>query len=296
MAANAQAGSRLAGHPLCITIDDFPHQHDLLPDAAPAQLAEVIVEALARTFARHATGKPILFVNSDAMRPMEYLLERLAQIGPIGNHTASHCDLNAVPATVWEADVLRCQSFIEAHLGDHPRYFRFPFLRTGDNQVTKDAAYRFLADQGFTAVPGTCPTADWQFAEFYERAHRTGDSQRCAKLERDVISHIVAALENALDERDSSPIGAAPLVLVLHANRLLAAIIDKLLNKLCEIGLILDYPALSIFCDFEHHDEYIGNWGGSYLLQCTPKGREALGTGNDWLSLESARIASQYAT
>lgn len=294
MASDVPARPLLAGESLCVTIDDFPHQHGLSADRALAQLVDDIVEALARAFAGHPTARPIFFVNSDAIGDMGYPMERLAQVGLIGNHTASHCDVSAVPPDVWRADVLRCQRSIEPYVGEHPRYFRFPFLRTGSSPAVKDAAYRFLADQGFITIPGTCPTADWQFAEVYERAHRAGDGFRCEEIERAAIAHIVAALQNAVRERDRSPIRIAPLVLVLHANRLLAATIGKLLQALGDLGMVLEYPPLSLFPSFERYDEYIGTWGGSYLLQCTSTGRERLASGKDWLSLQCAEIAAKY--
>lgn len=297
MLSERDVASPLAGETISVTIDDFPYQHGLSLPPTERSLVVGIVSALERVFRRHPGATPLLFFNSDRVVDMPIPVERLAQIGLLGNHTASHCDIDSLPHDRWREDVLRCQNYMEPFLADRPRFFRFPFLRTGTSQSTKEAARSFLSDQGFITLPGGCPTADWLFAIQYEDATQAGDRLRCERIERAAVAHILSALQNAVFERAQSPLPSAPLTLVLHANRLLAGIIEPLLGAICDRGAML-VDAAATLCSFEHFngfDGYLGTRGGSFFLRCSAAGRESLAEGRDWLSLQYAQIQAEFS-
>ena len=119
---------------VALTFDDLPgvFLDASLTEARSAN--EKLLAALKRGGA-HATG----FVNEDKLRGSDAraaLLELWLDAGlDLGNHTYSHPDLHRTELTAFQDDVLRGERVTRALMaarGKAPRYFRHPFLHTGE--------------------------------------------------------------------------------------------------------------------------------------------------------------------
>src|SRR5574341_2392425 len=96
----------------------------------------------------------------------------------LGNHTFSHPDLNRTPLATFQQDVIRGEEATKRLLqaqGKTLRYFRHPFLHTGNDLETKRRFEEFLAQRGYRIAPVTIDNSEWIFARAYENAITGGD-------------------------------------------------------------------------------------------------------------------------
>lgn len=214
---------------VAVTFDDLPYQapESVLCDPARATaLTEAFVGMLAPLDTR-ATG----FVNEgwvcEAQRAalLPALLDRWLDAGlDLGNHTARHIGLNDLSAEAFLAEVDAGAPATRAALarrGRPLRFFRHPFLSTGDTPEKRAAVDAGLAARGYTVAPVTLDNSDWMFAAVYARAEAAGD----AALMRQVGEAYVAYMATVLDHWE--PYSAAltggrepAQVLLLHVNAL----------------------------------------------------------------------------
>jgi peptidoglycan/xylan/chitin deacetylase (PgdA/CDA1 family) len=103
-------------------------------------------------------GIPVaVFVNPGAARRIfsESDLDQLLRLwkrqgAEIGNHTATHPDLNKVPLAEYQADILLAEPALRRVRNGKPsRYFRHPFLHTGPNAEVKSGLSKFLEEHHF---------------------------------------------------------------------------------------------------------------------------------------------------
>src|SRR5207244_621515 len=113
------------------------------------------------------------FVNERNLNPVQ--LRRLLDMwldsgGDLGNHTATHPDLNRVSLEKYEQDILAGESVTRAALesrGRRLRYFRHPFLHAGKDPETKHDLEQWLSAHGYTVAPVTLDNSDYLFASAY---------------------------------------------------------------------------------------------------------------------------------
>jgi peptidoglycan/xylan/chitin deacetylase (PgdA/CDA1 family) len=187
----------------------------------------------------------------------------------LGNHTYSHLRLYDATLAAFQADVLRGERVtrrLMAARGRRPRYFRHPTLNTGRDLVTKRAAERFLADQGYTVAPVTIDNDEYLYALAYDRARARGDRVTMDRLGRDYVRYMEEVF--GFYERLSRVLlGREPAqVLLLHANALNADWLDELAVMITRRG----YRAVTLdeaLADpaYRLPDEYIGRRGPSWL-------------------------------
>lgn len=97
----------------------------------------------------------------------------------LGNHTFSHVSMHDVSLKEYEENFLKGEVVTKKLLsgqGKSIRYFRHPYLRTGESIETKKEFDKFLADRGYTIAPVTIENSDWYFANIYRRAIANSDS------------------------------------------------------------------------------------------------------------------------
>lgn len=214
---------------VAVTFDDLPYQA-----SAEALCDPVQAMALTRDFLvmlepldSHATA----FVNAgkvcEAQAPtlLPQILNAWLDAGiDLGNHTANHINIHRITPEEYLADVDAGAPAIQAALearGRSLRYFRHPYLFTGDTQEKHDAIAAGLAGRGYVIAPVTLDNVDWMFADVYRKADRLGDEA----LKRRVGEAYVAFMTTVLDhfEPYSAEItgGREPAqVLLLHASTL----------------------------------------------------------------------------
>ena len=214
---------------VAVTFDDLPYQaaSEALCDPAQAMALTRDFLAMLEPLDSQATA----FVNTgrvcEAQAPtlLPEILNAWLDAGiDLGNHTASHINIHSNTVEAYLADVDAGAPVIQAALaarGRTLRWFRHPYLFTGDTPEKHDAIVAGLAARGYVVAPVTIDNVDWMFADVYRKADRLGDEA----LKRRVGESYVAFMTTVLDHFE--PYGAElaggrepAQVLLLHASTL----------------------------------------------------------------------------
>ena len=224
---------------IAITIDDLPTA-SVLGDGI--ERAERTTRDLLTALQR-ARVPAIGFVNERKLQPSGTvdprrvaLLQQWIDSGfDLGNHTFSHPDLHRVEASVFEQDIARGEGVTRKLLetaGRKLRYFRHPFLHTGRSREVRDRIGRFLTQRGYAIAPVTLDNYDYLFAAAYDRRIAAGDAAHVARIEAEYLDYMNAIV--TYYEQQSQVIVGRPIAhtLLLHANALNAATLERLIERL----------------------------------------------------------------
>jgi peptidoglycan/xylan/chitin deacetylase (PgdA/CDA1 family) len=257
---------------VAITFDDLPGgqmEADGCNVSALTSLNHDLVAAIRRNRIP-AVG----FVNGGRCRDQSPEIQRILSTWldnglDLGNHTASHIDLNRVSLEDYERDLLSGEVILRPLLsarGTTLRWFRFPFLHTGKDLQKKRGFETFLGEHGYTNVPVTIDNDDYLYAIAYSHALAARDHALARRIAGDYIRYMDSIF--AFYEKFSRDVLGyePPHILLLHGNRLnadhldrLAAMIRKRGYKFISVEEALRDPA------YRRVDNYIGGAGISWL-------------------------------
>lgn len=261
-------------HRVVITIDDLP-VISVLP-LTNAQRDSITTGILAAT--RKYRIPAIGFVNENKLldpagsvdSARVSLLRRWLDQGlELGNHTWSHPDLHLISLTEFEAEIVKGEPVTRrllAQRGKRLRYFRHPFLHTGRSIAIRDSLNQFLSQHGYRVAPVTIDNSDYVFAAAYDRARSKGDQQAAARISATYLEYMDSV--TAFYERQAVAIAGRdiPQILLVHANRLNADLLNELASMLKRRGyqfISLDEalrdPA------YNSPDSYAGSGGITWL-------------------------------
>lgn len=213
---------------VAVTFDDLPWgAEDNLCDAPNVMARTRDFTAMLKPFHDPLTA----FVNEgkvcDALRPtlLPKVLNAWLGIGAdIGNHTFSHINIHKVTAEAYLADVDKGALITRPLLAKKHktlRYFRHPYLFTGETPEKKAAMADGLKARGYTVAPVTLDTYDWMFAAVYRQAQEAGDKALMQKIGEAYIAHTIKSLDHFEPYSAELTGGREPAqVLLLHANAL----------------------------------------------------------------------------
>ncbi|MBA2525014.1 MAG: polysaccharide deacetylase family protein [Pyrinomonadaceae bacterium] len=234
VSVDAQKLAPRGGRTVAVTIDDLPVvslRHDL---ASQATITRKLLHAI-KSHRVPAIG----FVNENKLlsngkrdqRRVGFLRMWLDAGLDLGNHTFSHPDLHRIPLDSFKEDVIRGEEVTSMLLkakGRGLRYFRHPFLHSGNNLETKHKFEEFLAQRGYRIAPVTIDNSEWIFARAYENALVRGDEQMAQRVAEAYIPYMEKKF--AYFEQQSMALFGYEMkqVLLLHANALNADYFDKL--------------------------------------------------------------------
>lgn len=258
---------------VCISIDDLPTVSYGVTDSIFLQnLTEKLITSL--TINRiPAIGfvNEIKLYENDVLVPFQVrLLNRWIENNQdLGNHTFSHPDYNSTSLTAYSKDILKGEVVTKELLtrkGLTLKYFRHPFLHTGNPKQKSDSLDNFLIRHGYTIAPVTIDNEDYLFALAYKRANDKGDQKLMKQIGSDYVAYMekkvkyFEAQAHALFGRNINQ------VLLLHASLLNADYMDAL----ARMFRTNNYEFISLQEALED-DAYntpvtvFGNWGISWL-------------------------------
>lgn len=263
----AQSTKRIA-----ITIDDLPVNTTDGSDARWQIITNSILDAL-KKYNVPAIGfvnEGKLSMNGQVSVARTKLLDQwFAQGLELGNHTWSHLEYNTHSIDEYEADIIKGSQYIDKLYRDVPeriRYFRHPYLHTGDTREKRNALTAVLIKHNYVVAPVTVDNSDWIFARAYDIALDKKDSGMQRKLREEYVPYMVAKVKyfesqaRDLFGRDISHI------LLMHANSINAACLGSLLQALQQEGFsfaslteVLQDPV------FKTEDDFIGRAGISWV-------------------------------
>lgn len=201
------------------------------------------------------------------------LLESWLKAGyELGNHTYSHLNYHQTSYKKYTGDILRGEEvtrrLVEKY-GSELKYFRHPYLRSGENKARSDSLENFLAGKGYTAAPVSIDNDDYLFAKAYHDASLRGDSALMDKIGHSFIDYMEEKL--LYFERSSMALFGRNIshILLLHASQLNADFLDELIRMYIKHGyrFISQQEALADPAYREKITRF-GDWGISWLDRC----------------------------
>ena len=222
-----------ASKSVALTFDDLPAVHASTVAAVRA-ITRDILDGLDRHHAP-ATGF-VIGRQADALGDTagpSILAEWTRRGYPLGNHTYSHIDLSEVTAQAFEDDVIAnekvlAQAWTAANRA--PKFLRFPFNHAGDTAAKRDEVRAFLTGRGYQIATCTIDTSDYVFNDAYVLMQERGDAASAAKLRTEYLAYTATEIDY-YESLNIQVFGhSIPHVMLLHANRLNADLIENLLK------------------------------------------------------------------
>ena len=253
---------------IAITIDD-------LPGVSLDDYQEVTTNIL--TTLKKYEVPAIGFVNEGKLYPKKILdksrldlLEDWLEAGmELGNHTYGHPDYNRLNFEAFSYNIIKGEKHtkqLQAEHGQAMRYFRHPFLHTGNSPEKKEQLEQFLAEQGYEIAPVTIDNSEWIFAKAYHVSMQDKDIEQMKKVGASYVKYMEA--KTAFFEEQSKQLFGRPIkhILLIHANALNGDYLDELLAMYQQRGYqfisleeALKDPA------YQSKDEYAGPGGITWL-------------------------------
>lgn len=275
-AAPGETPADTATRRVAVTFDDIPRQGGAMGCDDPAEVLQMnrrlvsLLEARGVPATAFVTG--VNACGPDAAGHLRRVLDVWLDAGMgLGNHTWSHPDLNDLPVEAYLADADRGAAAVAPALrarGERLRWFRPPYLHTGDTPAKERALERALAARGWRMAPVTLDNDEWIFAAAYRRAREAGDAEGAALVTDAYVDHMEATFRHFERVSDAVLGRQVPQVLLVHASPLNAAAFGRVLEALAARGYAfvsleeaLRDPAYDI------DDAYVGEEGLSWLLR-----------------------------
>ena len=265
---------------VAVTFDDLPVVTLSSDDTVRARITHDLLAVLVRRrvpiTAFVNEGK--LYDNGTLDTARVRLLQQWIAAGcDLGNHTYGHIDMNVTSLENFERDVLAGEHITRpllARAGKRLRYFRHPYLQTGNDAKKKEGFEAFLKRHHYEIAPVTIDNSDWMFAHTYELALQRGDSGLAHAIQQSYVAYMDTVV--GFYERQSQLIVGReiPQILLLHANALNAATFDAVAEVFTRRGYAFIALAQALADPVYHQpDRYTGPDGITWLH------RWAIGTG-----------------
>lgn len=267
---------------IAITIDDLPWAGAVPPDgrkAATLRLLDQLDKAGVK-----ATG----FVNCG--KPDQELLDLWVRRGhTLGNHTTEHLDIDKVPLEDWLTDARTCRASLSERLGAPPVFFRYPYLRNGKVEASRDRAHAVLTGElGHTVGRVSVDNHDWKLGFLYGDALVAGDAVRAAAIADYYPGHLRDAVHNYRDVARRKLGRDVKHVLLLHANALAADHLADALEVLRQDGArFISLEEALADPVYAMPDAYLGGGGLSWLYHVRPDDQRYVWDDKAWRDLVS---------
>lgn len=224
---------------IAITIDDLPYA-SLGPGLNDVYEARLNIRSILDTLKAHHVPV-VAFVNEKKMMVNDQLDLRVGLLElwldggvELGNHTYSHPNLNKTPLAEFEDEVIKGEVITQRLVkerGKDERYFRHPFLMTGDTLEHKHEFEAFLKSRGYIVAPVTLENLDWAFNAAYREALKEGSNDTAQKVldaylvQMDIELDYYGKFTHELFGRDIAH------VMLMHANQINGMMLDQVLAK-----------------------------------------------------------------
>jgi peptidoglycan/xylan/chitin deacetylase (PgdA/CDA1 family) len=218
---------------VAFTMDDLPYVGN--DDSALVHSKKILAHF-------SAYKAPVLgFVNDQFVRSKKelgtaILQEWIKQDQELGNHTYSHPSFTKLSLEAYLLDVKKGNEYSNAlqkqGSGRSMRYFRHPYLHTGNDSVKKYGLEKALKEMKLQAVPVTMDGSDWYFNHAYMKA----EGDLATRIGQAYVAFTLASIE--YDEKLALEVNGAPIkhVFLTHANSINARFLPDILGELAKKG------------------------------------------------------------
>lgn len=250
---------------IAFTVDD-------LPFIGESNVKEVQKNSrkLLKAFKKHNV-KTVGFVNEiySSDKEQEYKTQILGNWlkdgHELGNHTYSHPSFSQTPLNEYTENIIQGEKISKTLSQSYARpyrYFRHPYLQTGNDSLKKYGLEDFLKQNNYTAVPVTMDASDWYFNKAYLSAGND------AKLKEYVVQEYIKFTLEFIKyyENLSEQVVGRPIkhIFLLHANNLNANCFDQILAALNDYKFITVQEALQDNA-YQQKDNTVVSGGFSWL-------------------------------
>ncbi len=228
------------GPQVALTFDDLPSHGPLPPGMTRVDVATRILATLREWKAPSVYG----FINGKLLEtePRDAdVLKLWTEAGfPLGNHAYSHMDLHTNTAEAFAGDVVANEPVLQKFMpAGNWHWFRYPYLREGDNPDKHKAVATYLDQHGYTIAQVTLSFGDYAWNAPHARCAAKNDT---AALEELKASYLKAA-EDSLrvgQEMSQSIFGRdIKHVMLLHIGSFETVMLPKLMELLKAKGFTL---------------------------------------------------------
>ncbi len=218
---------------VALTFDDLP-----VADTKDPTEALFVNRALLNALKKHH-APAIGFVNEKTVEELgsengKRILQHWVRDGfDLGNHTFSHADLNDITFEQFKQEVARGEDSFRpmlAEVGRTPRFIRFPFNHTGDTKEKHDSVAAFLKQRGYQVAACTIDNEDYLFNASYIQMLAKKDDAQAVKLRAEYLAYTAVEIDYYASLHKQVLGREIPQVMVLHANRLNADVLDEILS------------------------------------------------------------------
>ena len=157
----------------------------------------------------------------------------------LGNHGATHADSNALTLEQIEQEVAAGEATIgplAKRAGRNIQFFRFPYNHVGDTDARRIAIEQLLKRRNYRLAAATIDTSDYVFDQAYGRALASGDKSLAERVTSAYLTHSRTQIAYYADLNRKVLGYEPPQVMLLHFNRLNAAVMDELLDTFATAG------------------------------------------------------------
>ena len=185
----------------------------------------------------------------------------------------SHLNLDQAGVEVWLADARRCHDVLTTQLQpDRPaRFFRYPFLRQGATEVSRQAAAAGLAALGYRIAQVSIDNVDYAIAAAYGHAAARGDGEEQRRIGAVYRAHMLEAFD-MFEQVSREAVGRSVAhVLLMHANLLAADHFGEVLDAFRARGVtFISLEEALTDPVYAEPDRYVGPRGISWLYRIRP--------------------------
>ena len=256
---------------IAITLDDLPCAGGCRDLAEMQSINARILAALRGVPAIGFVNEAGLNVRGERDARVR-LLEQWLEAGlELGNHTYSHPDPNKLPLERYQDEIVQGEVVLRRLLQGRPNarlYFRHPFTHTGPTADYKAGIDRFLDSRSYTIAPFTVENSDWMWAFVYRKALERGDSKMAARVRKEYVETLEAALQFAEQVSLKMFQREIPQILLAHANLLNADVLPDLLALVRARGYTVVSLAKAMADGaYAAPDHYVGRFGPSWYAR-----------------------------
>jgi peptidoglycan/xylan/chitin deacetylase (PgdA/CDA1 family) len=214
---------------VCFTFDDLPVTSEHFKDI---DFQTTITKKLLSTLKKYHIPA-IGFLNGCNVRANDYspLQMWLENDMEIGNHTFSHLDYHTVSLQEFIADFQKCEQElikVNENFNNSAKYFRHPYLHTGETKEKADSLRRFLINSSYREAPVTIDHSDWIFSLAYDNARVKGDTLLMQKMGKTYLDFAEQKLKYIEGQADKLFNRRIKHILLLHANTINADYLDDI--------------------------------------------------------------------
>lgn len=228
----AGAGERFD---IAITVDDLPI-HGPLP---PGMTRLGIAQSTLATLKLHGVPEAFGFVNAARMARepgSEAVLDAWRAAGyPLGNHTASHLDLErAASFAAWREDLLAGEPAVAQRMaGADWRWLRFPNLSAGPRL---DQALAFLSARGYRVADVSVAFGDWEYTDAYARCVGKDDQAAIEAMKRQFLDDVDRGILRMKEDARRVYGRVIPQVYLMHMGGWSAVTLPEVMKRLDAAG------------------------------------------------------------